>query len=79
MNSCSAANRKTRAIDADERERFDGEILPELRTAGVWRGEAIGLTADGVTFPQELTLRHLEDGAIVCVVRDTDRTASGRR
>ncbi|MFM9845272.1 MAG: PAS-domain containing protein [Dongiaceae bacterium] len=59
------------AYDSDERERFEGEILPDLRTAGVWRGEAIGLTADGVTFPQELTLRQLEDGGIVCVVRDT--------
>jgi PAS domain S-box-containing protein len=59
------------AYDADERERFEVEILPDLKTAGVWRGEAIGLTADGVTFPQELTLRQLEDGGIVCVVRDT--------
>lgn len=59
------------AYDADERERFESEILPDLKTAGVWRGEAIGLTADGATFPQELTLRLLEDGGIVCVVRDT--------
>jgi PAS domain S-box-containing protein len=59
------------AYDADERERFEEDVLPDLRTAGVWRGEAIGLTADGATFPQELTLRLLEDGGIVCVVRDT--------
>jgi PAS domain S-box-containing protein len=59
------------SYDVDERERFESEILPDLKTAGVWRGEAIGITVDSVTFPQELTLRQLEEGGVVCVVRDT--------
>jgi PAS domain S-box-containing protein len=64
----------------DERERFETDVLPELRAEGEWRGEATGLRADGTTFPQEVSLTRLEDGELICVVRDiTGRKATERR
>lgn len=58
-----------------ERERFEREVLPALEAAGQWRGEATGRRVDGSTFPQEVSLTELDDGGIVCVVRDiTERT-----
>lgn len=54
----------------DEIERFETEIFPELDEHGQWRGEATGLRADGTTFPQEVSLSRLDDGGLVCVVRD---------
>jgi len=51
-------------------DEFEDEIMPTLSEAGVWRGEAEGVRADGTTFPQELSLTTLADGGIICVVRD---------
>jgi len=51
-------------------DKFEDEVLPTLAEAGVWRGEAEGIRADGTTFPQELSLTTLNDGGMVCVVRD---------
>ncbi|WP_415379601.1 PAS domain S-box protein [Halosimplex sp. TS25] len=56
--------------DADERERLTEEALPALANEGDWRGEAVGVTADGERFPQELSLTVLDDGRQICVVRD---------
>ena len=65
--------------DEAERERFEAEIMPELRERGEWRGEATGRRADGTAFPQALSLAALDDGGIVCVVRDvTDRVERRR-
>jgi PAS domain S-box-containing protein len=55
---------------ADEHRRLEQDVLPTLKQQGHWRGEAIGKRPDGSTFPQELSLTRLEDGGIVCVVRD---------
>jgi len=56
---------------ADEEVDFlQREALPALAEDGNWRGEAVGLRADGSTFPQELSLTLLDDGRMVCVVRD---------
>ncbi|WP_459193528.1 PAS domain S-box protein [Halosimplex sp. J119] len=58
----------------EERERLAEEAVPSLLEEGEWRGEAVGLTADGERFPQELSLTALDDGRQICVVRDiTDR------
>ena len=54
----------------EEIERIENEILPELERDDVWRGEATGTRADGTEFPQELSLSHMEDGGLICVVRD---------
>jgi len=60
--------------DDAELERIDTEIMPTLSAEGSWRGEATGACKDGSTFRQELSLTRLEDGKLICVVRDvTDR------
>ncbi|WP_251330047.1 hybrid sensor histidine kinase/response regulator [Haloplanus pelagicus] len=56
--------------DDDELDRFEGNVMPTLFADGAWRGEAVGIRADGSTFPQELTLSLTDRGRIVCVVRD---------
>jgi PAS domain S-box-containing protein len=62
--------------DADEQQRFEWDVLPTVRTRGEWSGKTLGKRADGTTVPQELSLTALEDGGLVCVVRDlTDRAA----
>jgi len=60
---------------ADEQRRFEQSILPRLDQDKSWRGEATGRRGDGTTFPQELSLTSLDDGSLVCIVRD----ASERR
>jgi PAS domain S-box-containing protein len=68
-----------RLYESDERERFETEVMPELRRTGHWRGEAVGRRADGTTFPQEVSLTELNDGQFVCVVRDiTERREAER-
>lgn len=59
--------------EAAELTRFEEQVMPELFAAGRWRGEALGRRRDGSTFPQDLSLSVLEDGGIVCVVRDISR------
>ncbi|PSP70248.1 hypothetical protein BRC80_09360 [Halobacteriales archaeon QH_9_66_26] len=54
----------------EEIESFEASVLPTLDAEGQWRGEATGKRRDGTEFPQELTLTALDDGGLVCVVRD---------
>ena len=54
----------------DELDRFDENILPQLHEEGEWRGEVTGRTADGASFPQELTLTTFGGGVTISVVRD---------
>ncbi|MDB6025383.1 MAG: sensor histidine kinase response regulator, partial [Verrucomicrobiales bacterium] len=61
--------------DISEFQRFKFDIIPALQRAGQWRGESIGRKRDGSTFPQEISLSKIENGGLVCVVRDI----SGRR
>lgn len=49
---------------------FEEEVMPILREKGQWRDTAFGRRADGSSFPQDLALTLLDDGGIVCVVRD---------
>jgi PAS domain S-box-containing protein len=61
--------------DGDEWSRFRTEILPAVEERRRWQGETAGLRRDGSRFPQELTLSALDDGGLVCIVRDV----SGRK
>jgi PAS domain S-box-containing protein len=54
----------------DELERFDNIIMPEFFRNRWWRGEAIGKKKDGMVFSQEVTLTMLDEGGLVCIVRD---------
>jgi len=66
--------------DDSEIERFEDEVIPELYDVGEWRGEATGVRADGSTFPQAVSLTALDNGGLVCVVRDiTDERRRERR
>ncbi|MFO8077481.1 MAG: PAS domain S-box protein, partial [Thermoplasmatota archaeon] len=57
----------------EELKRFDEEIMPEFQKHGRWNGEAVGRKKDGTLFNQEITLTALEDGGLICVVRDITR------
>ncbi len=54
----------------EEKQRLKHEAMSTLRETGEWRGKARGRRADGSSFPQELTLATIEDGGIICIVRD---------
>jgi len=56
--------------DDTEVDRFETEIMPQLEATGQWRGEAVGRRRDGGRFDQELTLSRLDDGGLVCIIRD---------
>ena len=60
--------------DDDEVERLEAEAFPALEANGYWRGNVTGSRPDGTTFPAELSLTVIDDGRLVCTVRDeTDR------
>lgn len=55
------------------------EAIPEARQHGFWRGESVGIRADGDTFIGDHTLSTTEEGGFVCTVRDiTDQTERRR-
>jgi PAS domain S-box-containing protein len=56
--------------DREELQRFDQEIVPKLMETGHYQGRAWGKKKDGTTFPQGLSLTLLENGGMVCIVRD---------
>jgi len=58
--------------DKQELKRFQKEILPVLAENGQWRGETMGKKRNGTMYCQEISLNMLDDGGIVCVVRDID-------
>ncbi len=56
--------------DDQELQRFDRDIMRQLRQNGRWTGEATGKRKDGSFFPQELSLTTLDDGGLICIVQD---------
>ncbi|WP_138004689.1 PAS domain S-box protein [Halalkalirubrum salinum] len=56
--------------DKAEVERLEAEAFPALSSEGYWRGDVTGTRPDGSTFPAELSLTIVEDGRLVCTVRD---------
>lgn len=69
----------TSRLAEEERARFAQTIVPRCRKSGQWRGEVTGRQRDGTTFPQELSIAHLDDGHFVCVGRETDSDAATER
>ncbi|WP_299235004.1 PAS domain S-box protein, partial [Natronomonas sp.] len=63
--------------DEDEVERLESEVFPALESEGHWRGKVTGSQPDGSTFPADLSLSVIDDGPLVCTVRD--RTAQRER
>ncbi|WP_128694532.1 PAS domain S-box protein [Methanoculleus taiwanensis] len=56
--------------DTEELLRFERDILPAFVHAGNYRGTARGKKKDGSTFPAEVSLTALENGGLICVLRD---------
>ncbi|MDV7351256.1 PAS domain S-box protein [Halorubrum distributum] len=54
----------------EEVKRLESEAFPVLESEGHWRGEVTGSRPDGTTFPAKLSLTIVDDGALVCTVRD---------
>jgi PAS domain S-box-containing protein len=59
--------------DKDELKRFEDNIMPDLIKNGFWSGEAIGLKKQGTKFYQQISLTMLENGGVICMVRDTSK------
>lgn len=55
--------------DEPEIMKLKKELVPELADKGVWRGEAVGLRNQGISFFHEISLTRFDNGYI-CVVRD---------
>ena len=65
--------------DDAETERIESEAFTALEQDGQWRGMVTGTRPDGSTFPAELSLTIVDDGRLVCTVRDeTERRARER-
>ena len=56
--------------DDDQVEWFESVVFSVLNETGRWRGETVGTRRDGTTFPQALSLTSLDDGGLICIVRD---------
>lgn len=50
--------------------RFRAEIFPALDKVGTWSGQSEGRRKDGTEFQQDISLRKLDGGGFICVVRD---------
>lgn len=56
--------------DEQERERLTPLIFSGFTAKRSWQGTAVGLKKDGSRFPQEISITLLDDGGLICVVRD---------
>lgn len=56
--------------DDAELQRFDSELMPNFTHDGRLQAEAKGKKKDGTLFPQEISLTTLDNGGLICVVRD---------
>jgi rsbT co-antagonist protein RsbR len=64
----------TVVVPDDQLELYEREYMPMLWRDGRWRGEGISKRRDGSLHATDTSLTLLEDGGIVCIVRDlTDR------
>jgi diguanylate cyclase (GGDEF)-like protein/PAS domain S-box-containing protein len=80
-DACATLHRWTsaRALQGRSwRELYEPETAARLESAGLeaaragraWRGEAAGRRHDGLTFPEEVFFRPLDDGRVALVIRD---------
>lgn len=49
---------------------FEREVFTVLEECGEWRGRSTGEKKDGTEFPQELRINKVDDGGLICIVRD---------
>ena len=53
-----------------EVDRLEQEVFPQLAEGSEWAGEVVARRKDGSVFSTEVSLTPLEDGGLICVVRD---------
>jgi PAS domain S-box-containing protein len=53
-----------------EIQRINEFVFPLLGEKGLWSGQSLGVTKKGGKVFQEITLRLLPDGSLVCITRD---------
>jgi PAS domain S-box-containing protein len=63
----------------EEVERFEADILPQVRAHGAWSGESVGVRVDGTCVDESLSLSQLEEGGHVCVVEDISERKAHER
>jgi PAS domain S-box-containing protein len=63
----------------NEVNRLEAEAFPSLESDGYWRGKVTGSRPDGSTFPAELSLTIIDDGRLVCTVRDETEKRERKR
>lgn len=54
----------------EEVARVSAVAFPVLEKEGIWRGETTGISVDGKSVLQEITLRLFPDYSLICVTRD---------
>jgi len=57
-------------VPADQMPWYQQECMPQLYRDGQWSGEVVSKRRDGSLHPTHTMLKVLEDGGLVCVVRD---------
>ena len=65
--------------DDNEVARLEEVAFPTLESEGHWRGTVTGSRPDGSTFPAELSLTIVDDGRLVCTVRDETERQERKR
>lgn len=63
----------------DQGKRFQGDILPRLKTEERWSGSAYGARKDGHIFPIDISVALLPDGGHIWVMRDLSRQIESER
>ena len=57
-----------------EIDRIEQDLFPQLMANGRWQGETQGLTKNGEIIHQEITLTTLNNGGMICIMRNiTDK------
>jgi diguanylate cyclase (GGDEF)-like protein/PAS domain S-box-containing protein len=58
------------AYDEQELERMERVFIPAVFKNSRWRGELVAKRKNGSTYFQEASVTQLEDGGLVCIIRD---------
>lgn len=56
--------------EPEELKRINEDVFPILGAKGIWNGETVGLSKSGKYVYQDITLRLLDDGSLICITRD---------
>lgn len=69
----------TVVVPDDQIPVFQQQHMPLLYSAGSWRGEVLSKRRDGSLHPTDTSLRVLDDGGLICIVRDVTESKRTER